>query len=134
MSILGLGGGYGDRDKIAILEAAGLIPSQKKEKSKELPDEVAVALNFIRLCNENMGIRGAAGVQECKLREQKLHSSQEKTFKAACDIVTNYFDSFLKTGSEQRTGLLGRGRSRGDNVGSTGTEQGTSPGEAGNGS
>ena len=111
MSLFGpMDGNYEDRT--ALLRQLGFLPKEEpKKKPADLPNEVAVALNFIQHCNQYFGLRGFAGESATEIREQALHKSQDEAFRSACRLVRNYFDSFdsgAKTGPE----VLGVGRSR----------------------
>lgn len=73
----------------AILAAIGL------PQPPLVPTRVAVALNFIRHCNDHMGLRAftvaSRGRVNTEIKEQDLHFKQDAAFQQACILVGNYF-------------------------------------------
>ncbi len=64
-----------------------------------VPVRVAVAIDFIRQCNEHMGLQamGWSGEQDATdVRSLELHAKQEAAFDRACNCLGKYFDGTLE--------------------------------------
>ena len=76
--------GYADRQQA---EEAHVL-----RMATQVPGRIKVALNFVSLCNQSMGLRrwpNGFGGYEAEFLE--LHPSQEGAFRLACQALGNYF-------------------------------------------
>jgi hypothetical protein len=63
-----------------------------------IPASVAVAMDFIAMCNDSMGPAsyrngsGLGGEPTAEIRDRELHPKQEAAFACACNRLGRYFD------------------------------------------
>lgn len=61
------------------------------EVTQAVTPRVAIALNFVNMCNNRMGFRGLCGVDGTHVSHEELHPAQEAVFRDALKVLHDFF-------------------------------------------